>query len=157
MNEDPPPRADVARKEKGLSDLSLRQWIDVAVLAVALSSCAAVADADPAQFGPSTFECPYGTPIYQQDNKAGGHVTRHVSAYDSKTVTQRSMKAGLLSTRMELQTPIICLARRQAWTAWRRPDIQRVVVFLYVQGVHRRGPICTLGRVAAHLMDFMSR
>jgi len=60
---------------------SLRHWFNVLTLAAALVSYSALADVDPAQLAPSTSECAHRTPIYQQDNKAGGRVTRHVSAY----------------------------------------------------------------------------
>jgi hypothetical protein len=48
-----------------------------------MASCVAGADANPAQLAPSTAECPHGAgaPIFQQDNKSGGRIIRHVNAH----------------------------------------------------------------------------
>ncbi|MGO9235425.1 MAG: glycoside hydrolase family 75 protein [Methylocella sp.] len=81
MNSESHQNRILARNHMGMSDLSLRCWETIAILALAFGSNAAVAVADPAQLGPATAECLYGTPIYEQDNRAGGHVTRHVTAY----------------------------------------------------------------------------
>jgi hypothetical protein len=102
-----------ASNQMGLSDLSFRCWETIAVLALALGGNAAVAVADPAQLGPSTSECSRGTPIYQQDNKAGGHVTRHVSAYrlmgsDAAGQSSKGMTSGRETNGPRKATGIAC-------------------------------------------------
>jgi hypothetical protein len=77
-----------------LKILLLHRFMSFLVVAVAVG-CATVAKATPASLAPPTPECPHVAPIYQQDNKSDGHITRHVSAYRLKDSDAVFYESGL--------------------------------------------------------------
>jgi hypothetical protein len=153
---EPRPEQMPERNRKVLSDLALRQWMDVAVLAVALSSYAAVADADPA-LGPSTSECLHGTPIYQQDNKAEGHVTRHVSAYRLQGSDAAFYESGLAIDADGAPNAYHPCGSPPGLDSLAAAGYPKSCNVLVCTGRTSRGLICTRGPAAAYSMDIMFR